>query len=125
MSNRDYIQVKNYETSAAVGRYRIVKFDAADGVVIQAAAATDALIGVSTDIATAVGRRCDVVHSGIAPVIYGGTVTRGALLTSDADGKAIATTTAGNRTIGIALVSGVADDIGSVLLSPGAIGAGV
>ena len=42
----------------------------------------------------------------------------GALLTADGDGKAV-TAADGNRVIGIAEVSGVAGDIGQVLLAPG------
>ena len=42
----------------------------------------------------------------------------GALLTADADGKAV-TAADGNRVIGIAEVSGAAGDIGQVLLAPG------
>lgn len=62
-----------------------------------------------------------MVFSGIAEVEYGGNVTRGDLLTSDANGKAIATTTAGNRIIGIAMASGVSGDIGLALINPGSV----
>jgi hypothetical protein len=57
---------------------------------------------------------------GIAPVEYGGNVTRGDPLTSDGDGKAITATAAGGsnvRLIGIAGSSGVLGDIGSAIIS--------
>lgn len=113
---------KTYTATAAVTKRRIVKFGAADGAVIPAAAATDLLVGVSGDIDAAIGERCDVHMLGcIADVEYGGTVARGDLLTADASGRAITTTTAANRYIGIAEVSGVVGDIGSVVISPGLI----
>lgn len=118
------ILIKNYVAGAAVAARRIVKFDAADGKVIQAAAATDAVVGVAEQVAAASGERVDVIHSGIAEVEFGGTVTRGALVTADADGKAVAAAPAAganNRVVGIALVSAASGDIAPVLIVPGQI----
>lgn len=108
---------------AAVAARRIVKFGSADTAVVQAAAATDLSIGVS-DLGSDSGDYCDVIVSGIALVEYGGNVTRGQLLTADADGKAVAAApaaTASNRVIGVAMVSGVSGDIGSVLIAQGSV----
>lgn len=114
---------KSYSAEGAIGAYRIVKFGAADGGVLQAAAATDKLIGVIDRIpAAASGDRVDVIRSGIAEVEYGGTVAAGDLLTADASGRAIvATAAAGSnvRVIGVAEVAGVVSDIGSMLIDPG------
>lgn len=118
MSIQNLGLVKNYVAETAVGKYLIVKFGAADGAVEVADDATDLLIGVSTDIDTDINGRCDVARDGIAPVIYGGTVTRGTKLTTNAAAKAVAATD-GDSVIGIAEVSGVANDIGSVLITPG------
>lgn len=121
---RNHTLVKNYRAAAALAPYRIVKFGAADGEVALAAAATDAAIG-TTDISanqSAAGTRVDVVRAGLAEVEYGGAVTRGQLLTADATGRAIAASGAG-RVIGVAEVSGVEGDIGSVLIAPGATAA--
>ena len=60
----------------------------------------------------------EFARAGIAAIEFGGNVARGALLTADADGKAV-TAADGNRVIGIAEVSGAAGDIGQVLLAPG------
>jgi Na+-translocating ferredoxin:NAD+ oxidoreductase RnfC subunit len=60
-----------------------------------------------------------VVLDGIAEVKLGGTVTRGQRLTCDSASKAVAAApSAGvnNQIIGIALKSGVADDVIPVLL---------
>lgn len=116
--------IKTLTAGGAVAARRLVKFGSADGAVVQAAAATDGVIGVSEAIGAASGERVDVVFAGVAEVEYGGTVTRGALLTSDASGKAIAAApaaAAAARVIGIAMVSGVSGDIGSVLIAPGEI----
>lgn len=117
MSNPELI--KSYKAGGAISKHRIVKLSA-DDTVVQAAAATDALHGVLGEIAAASGDRVDVVLTGIAEVEYGGNVTRGALLTADADGKAVSADPAAgvnNRIIGQAMESGVAGDIGSVLIS--------
>ena len=115
--------VKNYTAEAAIAAYRIVKFGAADGGVLIAAAATDKAIGVTDRLAAAVaGDRIDVIRSGIAEVEYGAAVAAGDLLMSDASGRAIVAAAAAGanvRTIGVAEVAGVLGDIGSVDLVPG------
>lgn len=111
---------KGFLAGGSISAKRIVKFGSADNAVVQAAAATDSLIGVS-DLAAASGAQVDVVMNGIAIVEYGGNVTRGALLTADANGKAVAAApSAGsnNRVVGVAMVSGVSGDLGAVHLSP-------
>lgn len=111
---------KGFKAGAAVAAKRIVKFGSSDTEVIQGALATDSLIGVA-DLAAASGGEVDVIMGGVAIVEYGGNVTRGQLLTADANGKAVAAApSAGvnNRIIGIAMVSGVSADLGSVLISP-------
>jgi hypothetical protein len=123
MTARNHEFNKGFVAGAAIAAKRIVKFGAADNAAIQAAAATDALMGVS-DLAASTGEHVTVVMGGIAIVEYGGPVTRGGLLTADANGKAVAAApSAGsnNRTIGVAMVSGVSGDLGSVLLQPGSV----
>lgn len=122
--------VKSYRAGGAVAENRIVAFGVGDQVAVQAAAATAALIGVCCHPGgAAIGERLDVVRSGIADVVYGGNVSRGDLLTSNADGKAVAVArhthpeegapAAVVRVIGVAEVSGVAGDIGQVMIAPG------
>lgn len=112
---------RNYTAEAAIAAYRIVKPGASDGAVLQGAAATDALLGVCESVGPAAGERCDIVKAGIADVEFGGTVTRGAPITSDANGKAVAAAPAAGsnvRVIGFAEVSAVAGDIAPILISP-------
>lgn len=115
--------IKNYSAEAAIAAYRIVKFGAADGGVLQSAAAADKHIGVTDRIpAAASGDRIDVTRTGIAEVEYGGNVAAGDQLTADASGRAIAVTAstgANVRVIGVAEVAGVSGDIGSMLINPG------
>jgi hypothetical protein len=115
------ILIKTYIAEAAVLPFRIVKWGAADGQVLPAAAATDKPIGVSDNIGQAtVNGRVDVVRAGVTEVQYGGTVTRGDLLVSDANGKAVtAAPGAGtnHQIIGRAEKSGVLDDIGEVMIA--------
>ncbi|NCJ06678.1 DUF2190 family protein [Synechococcales cyanobacterium C] len=120
---RNPLLLKNFAAGADIAPFRIVKFSTTDDLVVQAAAATDALLGV-VELGAATGERVDVITHGIAEVEYGGTVTRGALLTSDTSGRAVAAAPAtgvNNRIIGIAGVSGVSGDVGSVILYPGSI----
>lgn len=124
MAGRTIGMTKNFKAGAAVPRHRIVKFGAADDVVLTGAASTDAVFGVSSEIDSAQDEPCDVHLSGIPDVTYGGNVARGDLLTSDASGRAITAAPATGvnaRIIGTAMVSGVLGDIGAVHLSPGRI----
>jgi hypothetical protein len=129
---------KNYVADAAIPAHTPDKFTNVDGHVLPAAAECDSIIGVSGDIDAALGERVDVIRFGIAPVVYGGAVTRGDLLTSDASGHAITATrhthtentaaaytqnaaTAAApilRIIGVAEESGVAGDVGSTTVQP-------
>ena len=106
------------DAGGAVSPHRIVKYGDADGKVVQSAAAGDAHVGISGRATAAAGGRVEIARAGIADVEFGGNVTRGALLTADADGKAVAAAD-GNRVIGIAEVSGIDGDIGQVLVAPG------
>lgn len=126
MRNHDF--VKGFIAGGAVAARRIVKFGTSDVSVVQAAAAADSVVGVS-ELAGNSGESVSVIMGGIAAVEYGGNVTRGALLTADTNGRAVTSAPAAgvnNRIIGIAMISGVSGDIGSVLINPGAFqGAGL
>lgn len=94
-------------------RFYLVKTDASGNAVL-AAAATDAILGVLDDGGRKSGDTVDVVAingAGTFRVIAGGTITKDAYLTSDASGKAVATTTTGNRVFGRAVRAAVAGDI--------------
>lgn len=111
--------ITRFEAESAIEKYRIVKFGTADNLIGKASAASDAIVGISIgNFDIEIGEGCDVMRSNISPVVYGGNITRGQPLTSDADGKAIVAS-GGQRIIGFAEESGVLNDIGSVLICPG------
>lgn len=117
--------VKTFVAGGAIAHRRQIKIGAADGTVIQATAATDAVIGVSDcPGGVASGGRVDVVLLGITDLEFGGTVGRGTFITSDASGKAVASapaTGALNGVIGRTHVSAVSGDVVPVLVIPGQI----
>ncbi len=115
---------KNYTAEAAIAPYRIVKHGAADGGVVQGAAAADAVFGVTGELGAANGARIDVHLAGQPDVEYGAVVVRGAPLVADAAGKAITAAPAAGanaRIIGFATVSAVAGDIAPMDLAPGSM----
>ena len=119
MANPEFI--KTYDAGAAVTPYTIVKFSA-DYTVVPAAASTDVLVGVTTEVSSNSGDRVDVVHSGAPYVKLGGTVSAGDPITSDASGygvKAAPATGVNANCIGRARYGGVAGDVIEVLMPHG------
>jgi hypothetical protein len=106
---------------ATIEAFRIVKPGTVTMSCSKASAATDKLLGTSDELDHVTGEMVDVAVGPVPKVRLGGTVAAGDLLTSDANGKAIATTTPGNRYIGMAEIGGVADDVIPYLRSPGLI----
>ena len=117
--------VKSFVAEAVIAAARIVKPGAAAYGVLQGAAATDKIIGITTEVsADAVGERVDVVLDGIADLKLGGTVAAGDLLTSDATGQGVVAAPAAgvnNRIIAVALIAGVSGDIIPVSVEPGSV----
>lgn len=117
MANPD--RAKTYNAEANVNSYTIVKFGANDFGVLPAVASTDQLVGVSTNLTVLSGQRVDVYHAHIVYVKLGGTVARGAYVTSDANGNGVAAAPAvgvNANVIGKARQSGVAGDVIEVLM---------
>ena len=102
---------KNFEAEGEIGPYVIVTHGTADYAVKAATGATVALVGTTDDLGKLSNGRVDVCTGGIPEVALGGTVAAGDPLTSDASGKAVKATAAGNRILGFALVSGASGDI--------------
>lgn len=72
-----------------------------------------AITGVIQD-AVGAGQTCGVMSKGVSFCVFGGTVTAGAEVEINADGKFIALNT--GIAVGICEVGGAADEIGSVSL---------
>jgi hypothetical protein len=115
---------RNYNASAPILPFRIVKFNG-PGVVVTATAATDSLIGVSNEVSPASGERCDIVRIGIAYVEAGAAISQGAFVTADSVGRGVAAAPAAgvnNRIIGIAEEAATAaGDVIPVLLNFGSL----
>ena len=78
-----------FDAEAAIAAHRIVKDGGADHAVVQADDDTAAIVGVSGRSGGAAAGRVEIAREGIADIEYGAAVTRGQMLTADADGKAI------------------------------------
>lgn len=116
--------IKSYVAAADVAGNRIVKYadPGTDATVDTAAANTDPSLGVSDRLGAEAGEMLDVHRGGLVDLQLGGTVTAGAPLTSDADGKAIAAVAAAGTTVrivGYADEPGDANDIIKVMWAPG------
>lgn len=108
--------VLNFTAEAAVPAFRFAKAGTTEGNVKLAGAGETAL-GATGELDTAEGCRCDVQLDGIAEVECGGSVTFGAKLASDANGKAVAAES--GEYLGIALEGGASGDIIRIKLSGG------
>ena len=108
-----------------VRQFRLVQPGASDGLVIESTAVANFIFGVSCQPGTAAeGQRADIVLAGTADVEAGGNVARGALVTTDSQGRAVTASPAAganNRILGIALVGAASGDIFQVLLAQGSV----
>jgi hypothetical protein len=110
---------KSVTAGAAITGFTIGKFGSDDNTMVPGAAAADLLSGVFQHDAEN-GKEVRVMLSGITRVKLGGSVTRGAKLTSDASALAIAAAPsagANAQVIGIAMASGVSGDIIPMLIA--------
>ena len=106
---------------APIEQYRIIKAGVGVQSAVKASAATDKLLGTNDAQDRAAGEQMDLAVGPVPKVRLGGVVVAGDPLTSDANGKAIATVTTGNRVIGFAEVPGVADQVITYLRAPGVL----
>lgn len=117
----DYYSIPGVRAGAAITQYRAVKLTTADRKVVIATGITDKIIGICQDDPAADNDPADIACFGVAKWQYGGTITRGDLLGTDASGKADSIAAGTDTTVyvvGIALESGVLDDIRQVLMLP-------
>lgn len=112
--------VLNFTAETAVPAFRFAKAGTTEGKV-KLAGAGETAIGIAGELDSAEGCRCDVQFDGIAEVECGGSVTFGAKIASDADGKAVAAES--GEYLGIALEGGASGDIIRILLRGGYVAA--
>jgi hypothetical protein len=111
----------SFEAGAATTPFRFARFSdaAASSKVANGAANTDPLIGVFGSLPAAIGEMADVTVDGQEYLELGGTVTAGAPLTTDAQGRGIVAAPAAATTVRIgafALEPGVSGDRIKVLV---------
>lgn len=95
-------------------QFYIAKLDSATNKVVLNALATTISLGIIMNNPKDADDTVDVRlvnAAGTSKVIAGGSVTKGAYITSDTAGKAVATTTTGDLAFGIALRAADAGDI--------------
>jgi hypothetical protein len=110
--------IKTFRAAAAIPRHRIVNLGSANDIVQQSTAAGNLHMGVTTELDVVANERVDVVLAGLTQIVAGAAIARGALVTSDASGRAVTAATT-NRVIGQALTdAAAAGDLIVVNLSP-------
>lgn len=118
--------IKTFVADAAVRGNRIIAFHASKQAAIEGASNTAVLIGVSTSTGASAGREVDIVQAGPAEVVAGGNLIRGAQVTSDDQGRAVALPAPGAvavtvKTIGQVQAAAVEGDIVSINVVPGLV----
>lgn len=106
--------VLTFKATAAIPKGSAVKAGANNTLVAVAAASTEKIIGIALNAALAAGDLVEVALGGGAAGLAGGTIAFGDLLTSDASGALIVTTTATHRIVGVAMDAAVVNDLVSV-----------
>lgn len=105
-----------FKADGVIAKGKAVKLGTDSEHVAKCTAASDKVIGLLADDVAAAEDACEVVLIGGAKGLLGGTVSAGDALASDANGKLVATTTGGDKVVGMAMESGVDGDLISVLL---------
>lgn len=102
--------------------HRLVRIGAADNGVVVATDDTQEIIGVIDKVPRVAGGSVGIQTGGIARVELGGTVARNARITAGALGRAVDYTDPGaaatNHSAGVALESGVVNEIIRFTISP-------
>lgn len=115
MSSYAQPNVLTFKADGVIIKGAAVKAGSDKAHVAIAAAATDKIVGIALNATTAAEDLVEIaLPGGGSKAKAGGTVSFGDLLTADADGKLVATTTANNRVVAIAMEDAVVDDLFSV-----------
>jgi hypothetical protein len=122
MSSAFKPNILTLKADGAISRGMVVKAGSDKEHVAKATAATQLLVGLCMNDPDAAEAKTEVALPGGGGVAkLGGTVAFGDLLTADSNGKCVATTTAGNRWIAVAMADGVDGDLIGAHVSAGLI----
>jgi hypothetical protein len=118
--------IRSFLANADIRGHRIVAFHATKQAATEAASNTAALLGVSTSPGASAGAMVDVVPLGLSEVVAGGNLVRGARVTSDAEGRAVAVPAPGAQAVtvsvvGIVQAAAAEGDIVEIVVAPSAI----
>ncbi|MBB5046785.1 hypothetical protein HNR60_001533 [Rhodopseudomonas rhenobacensis] len=118
--------IKGFVADAAIRGNRIVAFHATKQAVIEGASNVAPLTGVSTSTGAKAGGVVDAVQLGLTEVVAGGVLARGAQVTSDVEGRAVALPAPAAaavtvRTIGQVQAAAVEGDIVPIVVSAGSV----
>lgn len=101
-----------FKADGAMSQGMAVKAGSDREHVAKSTAATDKIVGLAFSSPTAAGETMEVcLPGGGGKGLCGGTVAFGDLLTADSGGKLVATTTANDRVVAIAMEDGVVNDL--------------
>ena len=115
----NHLLVKTVFAGAAIAKNTILKFSAADTMIVSTGP-TDTQDGIALEAAAAAGDRLEVLLMGIGEVKLAGTVARGDYIHATTGGEAIARVAATTikHVLGKAMESGVVNDIVPALIAP-------
>ena len=116
MATYENIRTMSLVAQDTVAQYHFVKPSTEAFGCEECTADTDISCGISQSSGAA-DEAIDVAFGGVAKVACAGTITVGAALTSDTDGRAKAAG-AGDVAHGVALTAGVVGDVISLLVNP-------
>lgn len=118
MSSFAQQNILTFMADGAIPKGSVVKVGSDAKHVAKSTAATAKNFGIAQNAATAADDKVEVaLPGGGAKGLAGGTISYGDLLTADSNGALVATTTANDRVVGIALEDAVANDVFSVFVS--------
>jgi hypothetical protein len=118
--------IKSFVADAAIRGNRIVAFHATKQAGVEAAAATAVMLGVSSAPGAKAGGVVDVTQLGLAEVVAGGNLARGARVTSDAEGRAVAVPAPAAQAVTVSVVGNVQaaaaeGDVVEIVVAPSAV----
>lgn len=115
MSSSYAPKILAFKSDGVIAKGKVVKPGSDNQHVVVSALATSKNFGIcQNDVAAAEDIAEIAMPGGGAKGLAGGVISFGDLLTADANGKLVATTTANDRVVGIAMEDAVADDLFSV-----------
>jgi hypothetical protein len=117
-------RIFSYKATAAITKGRAVMLGADSKHVTIATGPTVGLVGVSQGDAPNAEDTIEVsLQGGGGKGLAGGTIARGDLLTSDANGALVVATVAGSRLVGMAMDAAVAGDLFAIEVINGTLAA--